>query len=80
MVLRLTHTHQASWAKLRCVSYGVTQRMRRSLPFSTGEDVKGKFSEGLGLQNPDAIEEAVRRPPCFITFLLYHWHEILGNC
>ena len=37
--------------------------MRRSLPISAGEDVKVKFSEGLGLQNPDAVDEAVCRPP-----------------
>lgn len=36
--------------------------MRRSLPFSAGEDVKLKFSEGLGLQDPDAVDEAVCLP------------------
>jgi len=31
------------------------------ITFSTGGAVKSNFTEGLGLQNPDAVDEAVRR-------------------
>lgn len=44
--------------------------IRGSLCFATGEDVKATLAEGRGLQNPEAIDEAVcHRPyPLMLSF------------
>lgn len=59
MVLQLMHIHQVPLAILQCVSYETTGLIRGSLWFATGEDVKATLAEGRGLQNPDAIDDAV---------------------
>ena len=70
MASQLMHIRQVPLAKLRCVSYEAMGFIRGSLCFATGEDVKATLAEGRGLQNPEAIDEAVcHRPyPLMLSF------------